>query len=181
MHAVREDQWTAATPATEWSVADLVSHVIDEHRWVPPLLDGLDLESAGKIVEAGRELPVEGGVGANLAQLWDEAARASLDSWTRPGTLERTVTLSRGQTPARTYLGEIIFDLAVHGWDLGAAIGYPDPMPDDIVAFSYEQAQTFGDLSGSTYFKPPVPVPDSASTQDRLMGLTGRSPDWQPS
>jgi len=67
VHAVREDQWQAPTPDSEWRVADLVGHLIEEHRWAAPLLHGQDLETAGKIVAGSRRLPVDGGVGANLA------------------------------------------------------------------------------------------------------------------
>ena len=32
VHAVAEDQWARPTPDAEWSVADLVGHLVDEHR-----------------------------------------------------------------------------------------------------------------------------------------------------
>lgn len=41
--AVRLDlvtDWDAATPDTEWTVRDLVTHVIEEQQWVPHLLSG---------------------------------------------------------------------------------------------------------------------------------------------
>ena len=38
-------------PDTEWKVADLVEHLIEEHRWAAPLMHGQDLESAAKVVE----------------------------------------------------------------------------------------------------------------------------------
>ena len=178
VHAVREGQWGAPTPDTDWSVADLVGHLIEEQQWVPPLLDGLDLDAAGKIVAGTRDLPVEGGVGANLAQVWDEAAIGSLDAFARPGALDRQVHLSRGLTPARGYLGELIIDLVVHGWDLGAAIEYPEPLPSDAVSYAYEQVSVAGDMSGYGLFEPPVEVPESASLQGKLIGLTGRNPAW---
>lgn len=176
VHAVREDQWTAATPDREWSVADLVAHLVEEHRWAPPLLHGLDLESARKVVEGTRELPVGGGVGANLAQEWDEASLASADAWTEPDALERTVSLSRGDTPARQYLGEMTFDLCVHAWDLGIAIGYPDPLPEDLVRHTYEAVKQFGDMSGTGFFDKPVDVPEDAPLIDKLVAATGRAP-----
>jgi uncharacterized protein (TIGR03086 family) len=177
VRAVREDQWQAPTPDTEWSVADLVGHLIEENRWAAPLLHGLDLDSAGKVVEGSRSLPVDGGVGANLAEEWDEAAVEAANAWSEAGALERTVALSRGDTPAREYIGEMIFDLVVHGWDLQTAIGYSGPpLPDDVVAGVYEQALGMGDLSGSGFFSAPVDVPDDAPTIDKLVALTGRNP-----
>lgn len=176
VHAVREDQWQAPTPATEWTVADLVGHVIEEHRWAAPLLHGQDLETAGKVVQGARSLPADGGVGANLAEEWDEAAIGSADAFSADDALDGTVALSRGDTPARDYLREMIFDLVVHGWDLGTAIGYPGPLPADLVEAAYEQARQFGDLSASGMFEEPVSVPDDAPTIDKLVALTGRNP-----
>jgi uncharacterized protein (TIGR03086 family) len=176
VHAVDESQWGAPTPDSEWTVADLVNHVIDEHRWMPPLLHGLDLESAGKVVEGTRSLPVDGGVGANLAQEWDEAATGSSDAVTEPGALERSVSLSRGPTPSAQYVGEMIADATVHAWDLGTAVGYREPLPDDLVSFVWEQFSGLGDLSPTGMFAPPVPVSDDAPLIDKLIAATGRNP-----
>src|SRR4051812_24978161 len=135
VHAIGEDQWHAATPCSDWDVAALLEHLIDENQWVPPLMHGLDLESANKVVEGNRSLPVDGGVGANLAEVWDEASIACADAFRADGGMERTVALSRGPTPATDYITEMIFDHLVHGWDLEKAIGYSgDPLPDDLVA-----------------------------------------------
>jgi uncharacterized protein (TIGR03086 family) len=175
VHAVREDQWSAPTPCEDWNVADLVQHIIDEHLWAAPLMHGQDLDSAAKVVEGTRRLPVEGGVGANLAEQWDEAITASADAFTAPGALERTVALSRGQTPVPEYLGEMISDLTVHAWDLGTAIGYRDGLPNELAEFVYDTMKDV-DLSGSGMFKPPVDVPDDAPIVDKLVAAAGRQP-----
>jgi uncharacterized protein (TIGR03086 family) len=176
VHAVREDQWSASTPCREWTVAELVSHLVEENRWAAPLLHGLDTESAGKVVAGSRKLPVHGGVGANLAEEWDEAAVEAADAFSANGALDRTVDLSRGPTPARQYIAEMIADLVIHGWDLGQAIGYDEPLPTEVVEVVYELAKDMGDLSSTGMFDKPVDVPDDASTIDRLVALTGRDP-----
>jgi uncharacterized protein (TIGR03086 family) len=177
VHAVAEDQWQAPTPDTEWTVADLVGHLIEEHRWAAPLMHGLDLDSAGKVVEGSRSLPVDGGVGGNLAEEWDEAAVESANAFAEDGALDRTVELSRGPTPAREYLGEMIFDLVVHGWDLQTAIGYSGaPLSEELVGAVYEQARQLGDMTSSGLFGAPVDVPDDAPTIEKLVALTGRDP-----
>jgi uncharacterized protein (TIGR03086 family) len=177
VHAITEDQWAADTPDTEWSVADLVGHMVEEHRWAAPLVHGQDFESAGKVVEGARSLPVHGGVGANLAQEWDEAATGSAEAFSAPGALDRDVELSRGTTPVRTYIEEMIMDLTIHSWDLGQAIGYLEPLPDELVSSVYEQVADAGDMSHSGYFKAPVEVPDDAPTIDKLVAATGRKPN----
>jgi uncharacterized protein (TIGR03086 family) len=177
VHAITEDQWTAATPDSEWSVADLVGHMVEEHRWAAPLVHGQDFQSAAKVVGGARSLPVDGGVGANLAQEWDEAATGSAEAFSAPGALDRDVELSRGATPVRTYLEEMIMDLTIHSWDLGQAIGYRDALADELVSPVYERVADAGDMSASGYFKEPVDVPDDAPTIDKLVAATGRKPN----
>jgi uncharacterized protein (TIGR03086 family) len=179
VHAITEDQWAAPTPDTEWTVADLLDHMIDEHRWFAPLLHGLDYASAGEVVAGSRDLPVDGGVGANHAELWDEASAASADAVVEPNALSRTVELSRGATPAEHYVIEMSMDLVIHAWDLGKAIGYDQPLPAGLVEFGYERAQGWGDLSGSGVFDAPVSVPDDATAEDKMVALTGRDPGWR--
>lgn len=177
VHAVTEDQWNAATPDTEWNVADLVSHLVDEHRWAAPLVHGHDLDSAGKIVHGSRNLPVHGGVGANLAEEWDEAATGSADAFSGDGALERTVALSRGATSARDYMTEMLFDLVVHSWDLGTAIGYSGALPEDLVEMTYGAAKGMaGELAASGLFHAPVEVAEDAPLIDKLVAVTGRQP-----
>jgi uncharacterized protein (TIGR03086 family) len=176
VNAVTEDQWQSPTPDSEWRVADLVSHLIEEHRWAAPLMDGHDLDAARMIAQGARSMPVDGGVGANLAEEWNEAAISSADAFSADGALDRDVSLSSGARPARDYIEEMFFDLVVHSWDLGTAIGYPEPLPDDLVAAAHEKAQSFGDTSGSSMFGEPVRVADDAPTIDRLVALTGRDP-----
>ena len=41
VHAVGDDQWHLPTPDTEWDVAELVGHLVEEHRWAAPLTGDL--------------------------------------------------------------------------------------------------------------------------------------------
>lgn len=169
VHTVAADQWTTATPCAEWDVNALVDHLIDEHLWVPPLLGGHDLEAAGGIVESAKRT-----IGADRPAAWDAAALDSQRTFSEPGALDRQVVLSRGATPASDYISEMIFDLVVHGWDLGRAIGVDEPLPPDLVEFSLPLAERY--QGSDPYFGPPVPSPDGASAEQRLIALTGRRP-----
>lgn len=180
VHAVTDAQWTAPTPDRDWSVADLVDHLVDEQRWVGPLLHGLDLEAAGQVVAGTRELPVDGGVGANLAEAWDEAVVGATDAVIAPGALERQVALSRGPTPARDYLDELVFDLVVHSWDLQRATGFTATLPGELVEYAVARAEQAGDLAASGLFDAPRAVAADAPPLDRLIARTGRDPGWRP-
>ena len=169
VHAVRADQWSLGTPCAEWDVATLVDHVIDEHLWVPPLVGGHDLATAGGIVES-----VKRTLGPDRVAAWDDAALDSQRAFGEPGALDRDVNLSRGPTPATEYIGEMIADLTIHGWDLGRAIGVGDPLPDDLVQFVRPLAERYG--GAEPYFAPAVEPPDDATDEERMIALTGRQP-----
>jgi hypothetical protein len=44
---IADGQWTNPTPDTEWSVRDLVEHLVGEQLWVPLLLGGATVEQVG--------------------------------------------------------------------------------------------------------------------------------------
>ncbi|MDT4941828.1 MAG: hypothetical protein QOJ34_1917 [Pseudonocardiales bacterium] len=178
VRAVGADQLGLPTPNTEWDVSALLGHLLDENWWLPPLAHGHDLDAAGKIVESA-----EHAAGDDRVKAWETASVKSADAVQEEGVLERTASLSRGPTPMRDYLGEMIFDHIVHAWDLGKAIGYSgdEPLPEDVVEVLYPMATGMADmLAGSGMFAAPVEVPDDASTLDKLLGLTGRDPNWTP-
>lgn len=169
VHAVGADQWNRATPCAEWDVTALVDHVIDEHLWVAPLLGGHDLAAAGAIVESAKRT-----IGTDRAAAWDAACLDSQRAFGEPGALERDVALSRGPTPASDYIGEMIADLTIHGWDLGRGIGAHEPLPAELVTFVLPLAERYS--GAEPYFAPAVQPPDGATDEERMIALTGRRP-----
>ncbi len=173
VHAVAPGQWQLDTPDAQWTVADLVGHLVDEHRWAAPLLAGLDMDAAGTAV-AG--LGPAGGDGAALVRAWDRAAATSAEAFRADGALTGSVAITRGSVPAAEYLEEMVLDLIVHAWDLGVAIGYPGLLPVDAVAAIYPLAQAVVDRTPAGMFDAPVEVGADAPVIDRLVALTGRRP-----
>jgi uncharacterized protein (TIGR03086 family) len=45
--AIKNDQWVDPTPCTEWSVRELVNHVVAEELWTAPLLRGATIREVG--------------------------------------------------------------------------------------------------------------------------------------
>jgi uncharacterized protein (TIGR03086 family) len=169
---VGADQWTASTPCSEWDVRKLVDHVTDEQVWAPPLMAGHELEPSVAIVESTKRA-----LGDDRVAAWDTAALASSRAFGEPGALDRPVWRSRGATPAMDYLNEMVFDLVLHSWDLGTAIGVTDPLPDDLVQYGLAAAEHMGgDLSFTGAFDAPVPVSVDASAEERLVAICGRRP-----
>jgi uncharacterized protein (TIGR03086 family) len=173
VHAVAGDQWELGTPDEQWTVADLLWHLVDEHRWARPLLAGLDLDQSGAVA-AG--LGPDSRDGTTLVRGWDRAAASSAAAFGADGALTGSVAISRGRVPASEYLEEMILDLVVHAWDLGTAIGYQRPLPASAVASIYPLAQVIVDRTPRGMFGPPAEAGAGAPLIDRLVALTGRRP-----
>ncbi|GGK67041.1 TIGR03086 family protein [Sphaerisporangium melleum] len=167
---VPADRWDAPTPCSDWTVRDLVNHLVTEQLWVPPLLAGETVESVGDRFAGDR-------LGEDPVARWTEAAAAAQRAFAEPGALDRDVHLSYGTVPARHYCMEMATDLAVHAWDLARALGADDRVDPRLMAAAYDHLAPMMDgLAGSGLFAEPVPVPDDADQQARTLALTGRRP-----
>jgi uncharacterized protein (TIGR03086 family) len=173
VHAVAGDQWQAGTPDAQWTVADLVGHLVDEHRWAGPLLAGLDMDAARAAVA---RLGPAGEDGVGLLREWDRAAAMSAEAVRADGALDGSVEITRGSAPSAEYLEEMVLDLVVHAWDLGTAIGYQEPLPAGPVAAIYPLARAVVDRTPRGMFDAPVAVGADAPVIDKLVALTGRRP-----
>ena len=157
--------WSAPTPDVDWDVRALVSHVIEEQQWVPLLLDGRTVgEARSRLQPLGDDLLLE----------WQRYSTAATQAWSSVDPAAR-VNLSYDTVPASAYLREQASDVIVHTWDLSRAIGANEQLGDSLVAAAWTVFEPQKDtLEASGLFSSPVPVPDDASLQSRLLALTGR-------
>ncbi len=168
VHAVDAGQWNAATPCTDWDVRELVNHVTVEQLWVPPLVDGLTVSDIGSRFDGDQ-------LGADPVGAWDDAAAASLASFGAPGVVDGTVSLSSGDRPTSEYLFEMTTDALIHTWDLARATGADETLDPEVSQLVYERTLPIAEeLQKTGMFAPPVPVPDDAPTQVRLLAIFGR-------
>ncbi|WP_028925987.1 TIGR03086 family metal-binding protein [Pseudonocardia acaciae] len=171
VRAVPGDRWDAPTPCDEWSVRDLVGHLVGEQLWVPSLLAGRTIAEVGDRFDGDQ-------LGDDPAAAWRSAADAARRAWLEPGVVARTVHLSYGTDSATNYGWQMTLDLAVHGWDLATGIGVGHRIPDELAG---DLLRVFGDViprwQGLGLFAEPVAVPADASPHARLLGLLGRRPD----
>lgn len=155
-----------ATPCTEWSVGDLLNHVVSENLWVPPLLAGSTIEEVGGRFDGDT-------LGEDPVGAYERSFEAADDA-IRAAPMDRPVAVSYGPTPARVYAGHRFIDLLVHGWDLAMALGCDAAMPADLVAGCLaivEPEREF--LAASGVFATDVPVPEGPPSS-RLLALLGR-------
>ena len=157
--------WTAATPDKEWSVGDLVRHVVQEQQWIPPLLAGLSIDEAQRRVDP---------LGDDLAAEWHTHSTRATAAW-QAAPADASVQLSYDTVTVLDYLREQVSDVTIHSWDLARATAADEELDDDLIEAVWTvfepQRET---LEASGLFDSPVPMPADAPLQSRLLALTGR-------
>ena len=159
--------WDAPTPDDGWTVRDLVSHVIEEQQWVPYLLAGQTIAKAQKQIEPLRD---------DLKGEWELYSFAATTAWAT-STPEQRVHLSYDEVTMSDYLREQVADVAIHTWDLARAVGADEELDSELVEAVWTVFEPQKDtLAASGLYAPPVPLPDDAPLQQRLLAVTGRDP-----
>jgi uncharacterized protein (TIGR03086 family) len=174
------------TPCDEFTVGDLLAHLnsvglrIARMGHGGPALDVPDatIEPDGRYAEAWARHR------ADVAATWDQLAP------------DAEVVAPWGALPvveaASIYAAEVV----VHTWDLAVAVGVPFSVDDDlaevgIAAIARElppearadiyaaiRAQVPDDFGWTDPFGAAVTVAEGASALDRLVAISGRSPNW---
>lgn len=170
LRAVRQDQWTAATPCADWDVRALVNHVTGEDLWTTPLMAGATIAEVGDRFDGDV-------LGPDPVAAYTDAAEAATAAVGADGALSRTVHLSFGDVPGEEYTWQLFADHLIHGWDLARAIGADDRLDPDLVAAC---AQWFAKNedgyreAGAVAARPEVPA--DADQQTLLLAGFGRRP-----
>ncbi|MGW0040286.1 TIGR03086 family metal-binding protein [Rhodococcus sp. NPDC003348] len=169
--AVADDQWSAPTPCTDWSVHQLVNHLTAGNHMFASALHQRPLPVAA--VASPPDL-----LGPDPAGSFRAAADALVQAFAAPGALESEVDLPIRRMPATVALNLRTVETITHGWDLARAIGQPTAYDDAVIEeqIAFSRALIPQLPPGRTPFAPPQPVTDDAPPIDRLVALLGRTP-----
>jgi uncharacterized protein (TIGR03086 family) len=158
---VTDDQLALPTPCSEWTVGDLLDHMVGGTSY---LLGALSGDTAGD--------PPDRATYRSRVEQCVTALR-------QPGVLERRCMSPAGfewsiaEATAGTFMDQL-----VHTWDLATAIGADptlDPELAEVCAAMFlPHMPDIGRQAGIV--GPAVPVPAGATAQARLLGAMGRQP-----
>jgi uncharacterized protein (TIGR03086 family) len=166
---VTESRWAGPTPCADWSVRDLVAHVLDEQLWIPPLLSGETIAEVGHRFSGDQ-------IGRDPAAAWADARGAAVTALAVPGVEQRVVQLSFGASTVADYVRHVSVDTVVHTWDLARAVGGDETLdPADVAAALTALAPMVEVFRTAGVFGPALPVVDDADEQTRLLALLGRA------
>jgi uncharacterized protein (TIGR03086 family) len=164
---VGPEQWSGATPCTDWDVRLLVNHVAGEYLWVPEILAGKTIADVGDRLDGDV-------LGEDPLQSLVNARNAALNAVNSPGALETTAHLSFGDVPAGEYVKQMTIDSVIHSWDLAHAIGTDESLDPELVDFAYADLQGSAEEWRAGGAFGPEQAPSGQSTQAKLLALTGR-------
>lgn len=168
---VAGDQWDRPTVCSEWTVRDLVNHLVAGNQRFAELLAGETFTPPPTGAGPGPNL-----LGDNPAEAFRDAAHALQGAFAVPGTLERMVAAPIGTVPGVVALHLRITEHLAHGWDLAQATDQDFDVPAEVA--EQELAFSRGALGqlppGRSPFGTPQPVPDDVPALLRLVGRLGR-------
>lgn len=169
---VRADQCGLPTPDTEWTVKELLEHMFYELAWAPDIINGMTREAVGSKYEGDL-------LGEELHASWKALRDRALIALDHAG-LRSVVHLSYGDVRLEQYLRQLASDLLIHAWDLGESVGRRVVFDEAVAGAVWEYAKSeSAAMRESGLFGRPLQAGAGASTQERLLGLFGRSSDWR--
>jgi uncharacterized protein (TIGR03086 family) len=162
LQGVGSDQWTLPTPCEEWTVRDLVAHVIDTQRRVLGLL-------GGSVTAADHD--------GDLSAQWSEASAALLDAVRDQALADTEVRAFAGPTHFSELVGGLACsDTVVHTWDLARATGQPETLDAGAVEHCAGVIAGFGEaMRRPGGFGPPLDCPTDADAQTKFLRFAGRA------
>lgn len=173
---VAQAQATGPTPCAEWSVLDLLNHLIGGLEFTSGCITG-DVPNI-RPSEAESSFAGETDV-AVLIRGYHAAVDRALELAANPGALERTATTPFGEMPVARVMTGTVLDQFVHCWDLAHATGQETALDSEILDFAYGMLVSggFAEMGRQAGFiGPAIDVPDDASPQDKLIAYMGRQP-----
>ncbi|HET6628121.1 MAG TPA: TIGR03086 family metal-binding protein [Nocardioidaceae bacterium] len=172
VNAVGDDHWDNPTPCTEWTVRDVVNHVVGEDRWTVPLMRGRTIADVGDSLDG--DLVGDHPIVAALA-----AAAEAESTVVEMLPVGGKVNLSYGEEDMGEYVRQLAADHLVHAWDIAAATGGDTRLETALVV---EVARWFAGRE-EVYRSAGAIGPRASLTGDAqhdLLAGFGRSADWGP-
>lgn len=163
--------WDRPTPCDEWTVFDLVDHVVAHNLRYVAIISGTPAELV-------RPRYDERVLGPDPIREYRSGCDSLAAAFAEPGALEATVTHPRsGTMPGRQLFVLHVNELAIHAWDLARTIGSEETLHPDVVTWLYELLAPFRAAFAASDLYKALAIPDSeTSAQTRLLHLMGRTP-----
>ncbi len=166
---IRPEQLVDPTPCAEFTVHDVIDHMIVLGTGFAHLFRG--------------EVVPEVAAPAVLDRVPAAEFRAAMDDLVNAvqtdGAMDRLLDTPIGEMHGATFAAVVAFDGLLHGWDLSVATGRPfgpDAAVVDTVS-GFARVALSDDLREAGLFAAPEPDPDEATPLESLAAFSGRAVD----
>ena len=172
---VKPDQLDARTPCADWDVRTLVNHLVFWSAFRSELAARKQQAPADDPITEETDFTTQGDWSSTFATQLDKAVAA----WSEPGATDGDTGLAGGSMPARMIAMMMVGELVVHGWDLAQATGQRIDTDPAVLEVVDEMATSMGDMGRKMgAFGEVVELPADAPMLDRILGISGRNPQW---
>ncbi|HZN84628.1 MAG TPA: TIGR03086 family metal-binding protein [Mycobacterium sp.] len=161
--AARPDQLGLPTPCTEWTVQQLIDHLVGGTEYLLSAAEGNEPTQQADATAAD----------------YRRGTAAVMDALEQPGVMERTCISPLGfEWPVSQAVAGTFMDVLIHTWDVARATGQDEKLDPELVeactAMFLPDMPERGRAAGIV--GPAVEVGENASPQDRLLAAMGRHP-----
>jgi uncharacterized protein (TIGR03086 family) len=162
-------QWDAPTPCAEWTVRELLNHIVAGNWWAAALAGGATIEQVGTRLDGDV-------LGGDAARAYSRSAEAAGSAFDAPGALDAPCAVSYGPVPGAVYAGHRFIDVLVHGWDLAVATGQDATIDAELARECWAVVEPQLDmLRGSGMFGDARPAATASDPSTRLLSQLGRA------
>jgi uncharacterized protein (TIGR03086 family) len=161
LHDVPADGWDRPSPCEEWTVRQVVEHMVDSQR---DIVRRVDLELPARRDAASDPVGAMAEVVAAMQEILDDPSKAGREY---DGAFGRA-------SLADTITTFFVFDLSVHRWDIATGSGVGTTFDDDELTEIERTLDTVGDSLYNYGACRKIDVPADADRETQVLGRLGR-------
>lgn len=158
---IDRSQFELPTPCDEWSVGDVLQHIIGGNRRIAgnPAADDDDV------------------IGVDASAAYAASAAGAAAAFEAEGGLDRMYVLKIGEFPGHFAVRARSTDQLAHAWDLAKATGMSTDLAAELYVEALEMLQSrFAAVGRSASFADEKHAPAGATAADRFAAFAGRQP-----
>jgi uncharacterized protein (TIGR03086 family) len=162
---VRPEQLDAPTPCTEWTVRQLLNHIVGGTRMFH------SMQTGGGPVDRAADFLGDDPLAAFRASVAELRAAFAED-----GALTKIVPTPFGDAPGTVLVNMRVNEMLVHGWDVARATGQSTDLAPELAAECVEEFRRMrASGRGKGMFADPTEAPAGATPADQLAAVAGRT------
>ena len=164
--ATSPDQHAAPTPCTDWTVRDLLTHLIAGN------VKYVEIGRGKEWARGAPDVVLEDDPGGQYRRTMD----AMLEAWEQPGALDRETALPVGRGRAELALYLHLGETLVHGWDLARATRQRPLWDGEVVEACLTHFRSWlpPQRPAGSPFSDATPLGDGAAPIDHFAAYLGR-------